>query len=169
MWWSPLGSITLSVIVNLERYDVNIFMLDDEPDLAARYHCDQHVVKMILESAQIMSTVHGGKEGMYKPTHIHHPCTVWAGESTENYGWLYNLYRSLGDEYTSRYGKVHKSMSLAAALCYPPDTISATDFTTPAQAMPEDFIDPDPVVAYRRYYRTKTFARWAHSPAPHWW
>ena len=148
---------------------MNIFMLDDEPALAAQYHCDQHVVKMILESAQIMSTVRDGAGGLYKPTHKHHPCTVWAGESADNYRWLYDLYVQLGLQYTERFGKIHKSMALAGLLYDPPDSIADVGFTTPAQAMPEDLIDPDPVVAYRRYYKTKSFARWAHGPIPDWW
>ena len=64
---------------------MNIFYLDRNPVVAAQMMCDKHVVKMILESAQILSTAHrvlDGDEhadnvGMYKMTHKNHPSTIW--------------------------------------------------------------------------------------------
>ena len=82
---------------------MNIFYLDEDPILAAQMHCDKHVVKMILESAQLLSTAHrlldGNKladeRGLYKATHINHPSSIWVRKSSENYYWLWNLYDQL--------------------------------------------------------------------------
>ena len=99
---------------------MNIFVLDVIPRIAAQYHCDKHVVKMILESTQILSTViqkQFPNTELYKATHINHPCTIWAGNSKQNFQWLYNLTIALGHEYTKRYGKIHKSINVATN-CY---------------------------------------------------
>ena len=65
---------------------MNIFILDLNTERCARYHCDQNVVKMILESTQIVCTVlnQKGFATPYKPTHTKHPCVLWAGESYDN-------------------------------------------------------------------------------------
>lgn len=61
---------------------MNIFYLDKDPKLCAQYHCDKHVVKMILESAQLLCTAvneAAGKEvAPYKSTHVNHPCSIWS-------------------------------------------------------------------------------------------
>ncbi len=134
---------------------MNIFYLDRNPQIAARLHCDKHVVKMILESAQILSTVHhvsgSGTETMYKPTHARHPCTIWAAESQANYQFLYDLFIALLGEYTHRYGKQHATGRLVGELRRLPN-IPNIGFTEPAQAMPDEYKDPDSVRAYKRYY-----------------
>lgn len=93
---------------------MNIFLLDTDPKLAAQYHCDKHVVKMPLEYAQLLSTTmhHYGLDGPYKVTHQNHPCAVWARQYEGNYEFLYSLALALGEEYTARYSKVHKSTQL---------------------------------------------------------
>ena len=128
---------------------MNIFVLDRNPILAAQYHCDKHVVKMVLETAQLLSTVCG--QG-YKPTHKNHPCTVWARESLPNYQWLWRLGRELGKEYTHRYGKVHKSSLVIDELPYSPATVTGTEFTDFALAMPDEYRQDCPVSSYRSYY-----------------
>ena len=154
---------------------MNLFVLDEDPAVAAEYHCDKHVVKMILETAQILSTVHRkyGYDGdeLYRKTHANHPCTVWAGESTENYRWAHDLFVALCDEYTLRYGRVHASQRLVEPLAEPPAGVSHGKLTPFAQAMPEDVRGDNAVEAYRRYYMTHkaTIARWAHGPKPPWW
>ena len=89
---------------------MNIFYLDENPVIASQYHLDKHIVKMPLETAQILCTIHWtkGKEAPYKPTHLKHPCTLWVGESIKNYDWVCELGIALCKEYTYRYGKVHK-------------------------------------------------------------
>jgi hypothetical protein len=156
---------------------MNIFVLDLDPKQAARYHCDVHVNKMIVESAQILSTVHRDnifvQDKVYKPTHINRPCEVWAGMSEENYDWLYQLFRYLTEEFFLRFCKRHMTYiamreHLRDAPPYIRDDIGLTAF---AQVMPKELRDVDAVVAYRRYYLKckRRFLSWT-SPAkvPDW-
>lgn len=137
---------------------MNIFVLDPVPMQCAREHCDKHVVKMILETAQLLSTAHhelGGKlpKDIYKSTHRNHPCAIWARAAVGNYNWLYELGMQLCIEYTHRYGKVHKTQAVLARLRKPPRSIPNTGITPWAQAMPEQYQVPDnAIAAYRAYY-----------------
>lgn len=144
---------------------MNIFYLDENPFWAASYQCDKHVVKMILESAQMLSTVRGGP---YKPTHAKHPCTLWVQDGAENYRWLWRHAVGLCGEYRNRYRKVHACEKVILDLFQPPANLISR-FTPPAQAMPEKYKDPDPVKAYRQYYLGEKmgFASWKHG-APEW-
>ena len=92
---------------------MNIFVLHTNPKIAAQMACDKHVVKMVSESVQMLSTtMHSvGLEGPWKKTHANHPCTIWARESLQNYQWLWDHANSLGEEYTHRYNKKHKSQT----------------------------------------------------------
>lgn len=149
---------------------MNIFILDKNPAKAARYHADKHVNKMILESAQMLSTVLGGG---YKPTHANHPCTKWVAQSASNAVWLLFLTYELNREAQRRYGhnRNHKSMSVvyeiarSGAIKTLPD-IGLTPF---AQAMPDEYKSDDAVTAYRAYYRSKPFVAWNKGTAPEWW
>jgi len=99
---------------------VNIFFLDKSPKKSAQYQCDNHVVKMILESAQIMSAVHhltgNSRPELYRLTHQNHPCVLWLKERKTHYQWLFEHYKALCNEYTYRYNKKHKSEMLASIL-----------------------------------------------------
>jgi hypothetical protein len=154
---------------------MNRFVLDYEPEIAAKYHCDKHVVKMILEEAQMLSTVHRrlGYDGdeLYKAAFANHPCTVWAGETTANYYWSYRLLLALLDEYTLRYNKIHATDRLTVALAYPPSGVPIGELTTFPQAMPEDAKTADTVQAYRNYYilYKRRFATWKFTDTPKWW
>jgi hypothetical protein len=116
---------------------MNIFTLDNDPKIAAQMHCDKHVVKMIVEAAQMLSTAHRMLDGfqtteartlesgrvktvkvwkhiesdldavLYQTTHPSHPSNLWTRQTRENYKWHYELFCALCDEYTHRYGKVH--------------------------------------------------------------
>lgn len=137
---------------------MNIFVLDMRPVTAAQYHADKHVIKMILESAQMLSTaLHecvGPIDGIYKPTHVNHPCSVWTRSSYLNYVWLYNLYRCLGDEYTYRFDKDHKSMQLATVLHPAQYKKSLPDMPLLpfVKAMPDEYKVTSAVQSYRNYY-----------------
>jgi hypothetical protein len=153
---------------------MNIFVLHKDPIFCARMHCDKHVVKMILESAQMLSTIanQNGLQGPYKSTHKNHPCTLWAGKTLDNYLWLYHLMESLNKEFKHRYsGKDHASWLkiYESDIVYEIDLplIGLTEF---AQAMPEKYKDPDPVKAYRAYYigEKKNFAKWTKREIPDW-
>lgn len=137
---------------------MNVFVLDLNPELAAKYHCDKHVVKMILESAQMLSTAHhelGSHNGaMYKPTHVNHPCNVWCRKSTSNYGWLFDLFIELIREYRRRYQKDHGCQKLIPYLAEIPNC-ELTSLTEFALAMPEEFKSNDAVQSYRQYYWSK--------------
>lgn len=149
---------------------MNIFVLDLDPKKAAEYHADIHISKMILESAQMLSTVLGGP---YKKTHQNHPCTVWVGESMGNAEWLFELAYHLNREWRKRYKHSvnHKSYEVIEGIVLDNKWIELPDMgLTPfAQAMPEQFKRNDPVASYRDYYKSKTFARWDHGPTPDWW
>jgi hypothetical protein len=92
---------------------VNIFILDDDIKLCAQYHCDQHVVKMILESVQLLCTALNKKgfETPYKSTHVKHPCVLWVEESYDNFLWLTELVRELNTEYKFRYDNAYSGDS----------------------------------------------------------
>jgi hypothetical protein len=157
---------------------MNIFALDKDPLIAAQMMCDKHVVKMILEGCQMLSTVHSldtvqdNKITLYKPCFHNHPCTIWARASKSNYYWLANHTFELTNEYSSRYyGKIHKSTDMAYwftqnAPSNLPNTI-CTDF---AQAMPEQYKNVDGVAAYRAYYlgEKAKFAKWKLGNEPMW-
>lgn len=155
---------------------MNRFVLDRNPVKAAYMHCDKHVVKMILEEAQMLSTVHrrygSTDDRLYRATHVKHPCTLWAGETQANYRWAYQLLVSLCAEYTWRYGgKKHATERLLDVLRDPPAGLPAGPLTPFPQAMPDHLRGPDPVEAYRRYYIAEKarFARWTVQRTPHWW
>lgn len=155
---------------------MNIFILDDDPVVAAQYACNKHVVAMVRESAQIASTVcerHGHLvEGMYKPTHRNHPCTRWAGDTRENFDWLMRHGIALGHEYTRRYGRVHKSAGVLALISEDMPVLPPGGLTAFAQAMPEHLRGDDAVEAYRRFYAAEkaSFAVWEdRAPEPPWW
>lgn len=154
---------------------MNIFVLDNFPKFAAEYHCDKHVVKMIVETAQLLSTAHHingsdvHKDAIYKSTHVNHPCSLWVRESLENYHWAWELATYLCEEYAKRYRKIHKTMEVVKTLSSFPrfNNYKATPF---CQAMPEKYRQVDAVNAYRQYYINEKMhiATWK-TEIPIWW
>lgn len=164
---------------------MNIFILDKDPVKAAQLQCDAHVSKMILESAQMLSTVHRVLDGrltrrpsksgktmvkywelsddrediLYKAVHVGHPCTLWTMESATNYMWHYEHYCALHDEFMYRYDNTHKSFTdLHETLVALPNNIplaSQTPFKLAMGASPECIDSSDPVGSYRKFYQTK--------------
>ncbi|WP_207062286.1 pyrimidine dimer DNA glycosylase/endonuclease V [Motiliproteus sp. SC1-56] len=152
---------------------MNIFILDLEIEPCARYHCDQHVVKMILEQVQILCTAlhHHGFTPPYRPTHDKHPCVRWAAESYDNMRWLRALTEALNREYRYRYRKERDHASMKVLQEVSRFRIESQGLTPFAQAMPETYRQPgDPVAAYRAFYRHEkaAFARWTRRAAPAW-
>lgn len=141
---------------------MNIFVLDENPKMCAIYHCDKHVVKMILESAQMICTTHHLCYNKnlyykipYKQTHINHPCSKWVRESLANYFWLFALTKELNNEYKYRYNKNvdHKSWTEIKDLPLP--NIKNIGLTCWARAMPDECkIDHDVIKSYHTYYKT---------------
>jgi hypothetical protein len=150
---------------------MNIFILDKDPTLCAEYMIDKHVVKMPLEHAQMLSTACrlSGHDIGYKAAYQNHPCTKWARESVANFIYLRDLTLSIGEEYTRRYGKDHKSVELVKQLPVPDlPNLGITPF---AQAMPDTYkCKGDAVKAYRAYYKgeKRGFASWKHGRIPEW-
>lgn len=164
---------------------MNIFRLDDCPIISAQDQCDKHVVKMIVESAQMLSTAHrmidgtmeyrvsekgrrlkyyrlddaADEELMYKAVHHGHPSTLWTMESSENYEWHYKHFVALCDEYTYRYGKEHATdLKLRSVLSRMPHNIHKGPETPIRLAMgaaPECIDENDRVKSYRDFYQTK--------------
>ena len=135
---------------------MNIFYLDEDPKLAAIYQYNKHVVKMILESAQMLCTahhIHGNPDDVpYKQTHLNHPSTIWARENASNYRWLFEHFCALAQEYYVRYGKTHLTITKCKDLVYLPPGIPTTKFQQPPQCMPDEYKDKCSVQAYWNYY-----------------
>lgn len=118
---------------------MNVFYTSPNQAKCARDLDDKRVVKMVLETAQILSTAASrwGAATTYKPTHKGHPCVVWAGNSKENYVWALKLFEHLSMEYTYRYGKQHKSFAtLNDELCSFADFVPPGNATTPPACTP---------------------------------
>lgn len=137
---------------------MNIFVLDIDPKLCAKYHANIHVTKMLVETAQLLCSTYYTTEqsnlSPYKLTHVNHPCSIWTRESLSNWKWLKRLGIELYNEYKHRYGdKTHKSGEVIMNLVEPNLLdIGLTEF---AQAMDDEFRNDDAVKAYRDYYRLK--------------
>ncbi len=152
---------------------MNIFFLDFNTKKCAEYHCDKHVVKMILETAQLLCGVHWviGSEAPYKLSHKNHPCAIWTRSSLSNYLYLCDLGLELCKEYTYRYDKKHKSQDVIEWCLVNKPNIHDVDFTAPPLAMGEEFkIGNDVIESYRNYYieGKKTIVSWKNRPIPDW-
>ena len=137
---------------------MNIFYLHKDPVEAAKLQYNKHVVKMILESAQMLCTAHHEIMGddadvPYKRAHVNHPSTIWARRSAQNYVWLYDHFVALAQEYKKRYGKDHLSYTKCEPyLRFLPGGLPYTGFTQPPQAMPDEYKDECSLQAYWNYY-----------------
>ena len=176
---------------------MNIFYIDKDPIQAAQWMVDKHVVKMILESAQLLSTAHRLLDGreiegksktgrkarrwilddarddvMYQATHINHPSAVWCRQSVENYNWLVDHFFALMAEYTYRYNKQHKCYGeLSYMLQSPPKNLEEYDMTPMPSAMDDQYkISDDPLTNYRNYYIIGKIRmhKWTNRQPPEW-
>ena len=154
---------------------MNIFFLDLDVNKCAKDHCDKHVVKMILETAQLLCGVHHMTPQVtpqvpYKLSHKNHPCAIWARTSLTNYLYLCELGLALCKEYTNRYGKRHKSQDVIEWCLMNKAKIQDIGFTEPPKAMPDEYKVNDVVESYRNYYRGAKmgFAVWKNGYEPEW-
>ena len=158
---------------------MNIFILDLDVKKCAQYHVDKHVVKMILETAQLLCGVHhmatqvdqlSTDQVPYKLSHKNHPCAIWVRESLTNYLYLCELGLELCKEYTYRYGKRHKSQDVIEWCVVNKPTIIDKGFTEPAKAMPDEYKVDSVVQSYRNYYigAKSGFASWKGREIPKW-
>lgn len=160
---------------------MNIFYVHPDPFIAGRQMVDKHVVKMILETAQLLSTAHRILDGeeyvgqsqsgrkarrwrlpdereniLYSATHINHPSAVWCRESKANYEWLFEHFVGLLQEYNYRYEKTHKcaDATFVYALANAPKNIKLAPFTDPTPAMLDEYkVGNDSLASYRNYYK----------------
>lgn len=173
---------------------MNIFYLNEDPKIAARDHADKHVVKMPLETAQLLCSAHRVLDGekitfiangrkktrwalqdfrddvLYNATHYNHPCAKWARASIENYNWLYNLFLELLKEYSYRYEKTHGCSKLIESLKNPPNSIPEIPMTEIPLAMPDYCKLDSPVASYKNYYLSEKqhLLFWKKRVAPLW-
>ena len=155
---------------------MNIFIVSLDAVQAARDLCNRHNLKMIVETAQLLSAAHPAGTAPYRATHVNHPCAKWTRESIENYRWLVVHGAALCDEYTLRYGKRHKTQDVIQWLCVHEPDLPKMGMTPFARAIKEPWKSQtahlDVVSAYRAYYigDKARFARWApRAKAPAWW
>ena len=172
---------------------MNIFVTDPDPVISAQTLCDKHVVKMVLESAQMLSTAwrepndlrssefsskYADEHELYKTAHLNHPCSIWVRQARENYKWLYRHFVALCDEYTHRYGKSHASARLKGPLMWRPFKPSALldAIEEPygfVLAMPDEYKSEDIFSSYQNYLMNEKqhFAKWEKDPSrkPTWW
>lgn len=166
------------------RYEINIFYLDKFPKECAKQHVDKHVVKMILETCQLLSTAHRVIDGteiigvsksgrkvkrwilqdereniLYSATHVNHPDNIWIRKSYANYMWLWQLLNELSLEYTYRYGKIHMCKQIGLIDCLwnsPKNIVRFLDFNEPPACMPDDCkVGNNVIASYRKYYIDK--------------
>lgn len=177
---------------------MNIFYLSHNPEKCAQQHVDKHCVKMILETAQLLSTAHRVLDGevkrmktktgrwktyhelpgvrnnvLYSSTHVNHPSAIWARKNNANYNWLWSLMDSLCKEYTYRYGKVHKceQTGLLLELSSSPKNIPIGTFTEPTPAMPDQYKVPgNSILSYHNYYNgeKQRMFSWKKRETPEW-
>ena len=177
---------------------MNIFYLSNSVDECAEWAVDRHVVKMVIETVQLLSTAHRILDGVqyegltktgrkakrwrlpdsreaifYGATHVSHPSAVWVRQSKENYQWLYSLLGAYLKEYTYRYEKTHsiESSGLFAALASSPNNIPPKPFTQPTVAMDNKYIiSNDARVNYKNYYKQgkSHLFAWKKRSMPEW-
>ena len=175
---------------------MNIFAIEKDPYDCAKSMVDKHVVKMILETAQLLSTAHRILDGteyidktktgrnvrrwrlpdaretvLYSATHINHPSAVWCRATNNNYNWLFCHFGGLLHEYTYRYGKIHKCEDMVVALMQPPFNIRVGYLTQVTPAMPDEYKVPhNSVASYRNYYRgaKQRMHKWTKREVPEW-
>ena len=174
---------------------MNIFYLHKDPVESAKLHCDKHVVKMIIEYAQMLSTAHRMLDGteyisqtlggrrikrwkhpiplwevvLYKASHINHPSAIWVRENAIQYQYMYDMFVALCDEYTYRYGKIHMTdEKLRALLNEIPTNMELGTWREPPQCMPDDVKTESTITAYHKYYAVykKDFAKWTDRIKP---
>jgi len=162
---------------------MNLFFLDLDPKKCAEYHCDKHVVKMILEIVQMLYTAHHIlktpkdklPENYYKPIrNYNHPMAIWIRARTKNYIFSCEIAKELSKEYTYRYRKVHScDKHLEWLIENIPDIFYKFEGMSKIPlCMPDECKDPDgdPVKSYRKYYLLHKvhFAKWSYRPIPDW-
>lgn len=156
---------------------MNIFVTSDDPVECAQNLDDKRLVKMVLETAQLLSTamhVMGRTDAPYKKTHANHPCSIWTRASKGNYRWLENHFNALCNEYSLRYGKMHKCEALQMKFNFGRDSMPDGELTPFVNC--SQFKDIETKLAYRltmiskwtKDEENKRPPRWTKSMPPDW-
>ena len=154
---------------------MNIFDLDENPVKAAQYLCDKHIVKLALESAQILCTVSWECDvsAPYKSPHKKHPVVIWASETLVNYDWLIEHALAICCEYHIRFDKkIHASQKVIEWCLEHGGRPDCGELSSFAQCMPDKYRSNNAVESYRNYYinEKKYFAKWKlKDRVPNWW
>ena len=175
---------------------MNIFYLSNNPTECARQHVDKHVVKMILEYGQLMSTAHRVLDGqpyygktknnrniqrwllpdsreevVWKASHFNHPSNVWVRQSSDHYNWLYSLWLEMLSEYTYRYSKKHSAERMKESFSRLPKNLPHRGWLSdPTPAMPDEYKVSNAIQSYRNFYiaEKRSFATWKNRTVPDW-
>lgn len=171
---------------------MNIFYLSNDPAECAQYHCDRHVVKMIIEYCQLLSLaiwvndpnqaaklhedkcIYNAPNLKGRHAHINHPSAIWVRSSRSHFDWLYKMTEELGREYQFRYGyksdKQHLSITKCHAHLKSNEHFPERGWIDPPQCMPDECKDPDAITAYRKYYQDEkiSFVSYTRRPPPFW-
>jgi len=159
---------------------VNIFAIEKDKDgqidweASAKSQDNYRVVRMILESCQMLSTalneLSGKQIARYRSTHRNHPSTKWVQESSVNFMSLVRHTRTLIKEYTERFGKQHKCEEVLKELivAFNPGLFPKHEATPLPQCMPASFKCDDVVESYRKYYASKPNIRYPMNKVPGW-
>ncbi len=162
---------------------MNIFYLDSCPIQSAKMLCNKHIVKMGLESVQMLATILPQDIAPVKHTHVNHPSTIWCRQSFAQYKWLMEHAAAIFVDYSRRYLKRHKTeldfFTIKRIIDAKVDSgdinrlfPSCNLFTQPPQCMPDEYKHASSIEAYRNYYwgDKQYFARWmSQDEIPHWW
>ena len=139
---------------------------------SAKSQDNMRVVKMILESCQILSTVlnEQGIKAPYRSFNPKHPSCKWAAESSANFENLMRHCASMIEEYEERFGKNHKCKAVLARIkeLYKPERFERKGPTQLLLAMPEYFRSDNVVKSYRKYYASKPNMRYPKNKIPEW-
>ncbi len=145
---------------------MRLYVLDTNPEEAARFHNDRHVSKAILDAVQMLSMAHTFLDGVAtararsipiieRDSHTSHPCVVWARHRSGNYEWIYSMLVALHDQWELRFNKPHAYGPLSGVIerlkAKPMNIVIGpqTDFPI---CMPVQYKRSSAVESYRLYY-----------------
>jgi Pyrimidine dimer DNA glycosylase len=165
---------------------MNIFVTNTCPKMAAQALDNKRVVKMVLETAQLLSTAifinnsDTTYDDIYKPTHIKHPCTIWASLNLGNWDWLFEHFVALCGEYSFRYYKQHASEKISSYLLKYRTCIKNGEMTTFANCTRSEILQidfkhiSDTCEAYKQYLNSKWYydkspPKWINREPPLWY
>jgi hypothetical protein len=135
---------------------MNIFFFTKNQKLNARLLDDKRLVKMVLETTQLLSNglYLNNQKSPYKHTHLKHPCSIWSAKSKSNWQWLKKYGLELANEYTRRYGKIHKCEKIIRSMHFKHND---KNFYEPPQCMPDKYKCNKSSRAYIKYYTGEKF------------